>query len=108
MSAKRLIQTLQARLDLRKIVAELTIENPERAARFYAAYKETRAFLHRYPEGGQRCPFTHPRLANLRWKAVRDFDKYLIFTDYDGETIRIVRVLHAAQNIEAMLEDESE
>ncbi len=108
MSAKRLIQTLQARFDLRKIIAELTLESPGRAARFYAAYKETRAFLHRYPEGGQRCPFTHSRLANLRWKAVRDFDKYLIFTDYDGEKIRIVRVLYQGRNIQALLEDEGE
>ena len=108
MSAKRLIQMPQARLDVRKIVAELADESPERAARFYAAYKETRAFLHQYPEAGQRCPFTHPRLSNLRWKEVRDFDQYLIFTDYDGEAIKIVRVLHAARNIQALLEEEME
>ncbi len=39
---------------------------------------------------------------------IQGFPKYLIFTDYDGLTLEIVRVLHTSRNIRAVLEDESE
>ncbi len=108
MSAKRLVEMPRARLDVREIVADLADRSPTRAARFYAAYKETLALLRAHPEMGERCPFTHPRLTNLRWRPLRDFRTHLIFTEYDGETVTIVRVLYQGRNIQALLEDEGE
>ncbi len=103
MSAEHLVQRPRARQDVREIIEFLTNHSPEAAAKFYAAYKQTLVLLSTYPEGGKRCPLTHPALANLRMLPIQGFPKYLVFTDYDGLTLEVVRVLHSARNIHAVL-----
>jgi toxin ParE1/3/4 len=48
----------------------------------------------------------HAALGNVRMLPIAGFADYLIFTRYDGDTVEVLRVLHGARDILAVLEDE--
>ena len=77
-------------------------------ANLYTAYEQTLVLLREHPEAGSRYLPKHPALSNLRMMPVQGFHDYLVFTRYDGVTLEVVRVLHSARNIHAVLEEESE
>ena len=58
------------------------------------------------PGMGRLYPLTNPRLEGLRKWSVKGFEKHLIFYLSFDDYIEIVRILHAARDIEAILEQE--
>jgi toxin ParE1/3/4 len=103
MSARRLVQRPRARRDVLAIVAYLADRNPRAAHDFLAAHQRSLATLRAYPEAGRRYRPDHAALEGLRVMAIPGFADYLIFRRYDGATVDVIRVLHGARDILAIL-----
>ena len=54
------------------------------------------------PGGGALRDYGDPALAGLRMWPIPKFPKYLIFYLTTEKTVEIVRVLHGAQNLQAI------
>ncbi|MDZ7969379.1 MAG: type II toxin-antitoxin system RelE/ParE family toxin [Nostoc sp. DedSLP03] len=73
---------------------------------FFDSVRETFAQLARMPGMGSRYPVDNLRLQGLRKWAVKRFKKYLIFYFEQDESIEVVRILYAGQDIESILEQD--
>ena len=78
----------------------------ETALRFYDAAAATFEKLARMPGLGERRASPNPRLAGLRVWRIEGFPNHLIFYRPLADGIEIVRVLHAARDIDRVLESE--
>jgi len=74
------------------------------ALRFYDAASFTFAKLAGMPGIGERWPSANPRLAGLRVWRIEHFEKHLIFYRPVDDGIEIVRIIHAARDLESVLE----
>jgi toxin ParE1/3/4 len=85
--------------DVDLAAAYIAKDSLDSALRFYdavdASYREIRSHPRRWP----RYELEHPRLTNLRKRAVIGFANYLVFYRIDGRVVEIIRVLHGARNI---------
>jgi toxin ParE1/3/4 len=77
----------------------------EAAVRFFHALDSTLQKLAAMPELGELQRFGRKELADLRVWQVQGFENYLIFYRPVEQGIEIVRVLHAARDIEVIFED---
>ena len=96
----------RARIDLAGCYAYIGERNLEAAHRFRQAAEATFAALAHTPGIGELYEVTNPRLEGLRCARVRRFRNYLIFYRPIDGGIDVIRVLHAARNIRALLEEE--
>ena len=80
----------------------------EAAERFVDAAEATFEILARTPEIGGVCQFRSPQAAGLRVWPVRGFQKHLVFYRPAGNGIDVIRVIHAARDIEAVLGNQSD
>jgi toxin ParE1/3/4 len=103
---KRIVITPKASLDIDEYFAYIAQENPDTALLFFDSVRETFAQLARMPGMGSRYPLDNLRLQGLRKSAVKGFRKYLIFYFERDESIQIVRIIYAGQDIERILEQE--
>ncbi|OUL17406.1 plasmid stabilization system protein [Nostoc sp. T09] len=103
---KRIVITPKASLDIDEYFAYIAQENPETALLFFDSVRETFAQLARMSGMGRRYSLENLRLQGLRKWAVKGFKKYLIFYFERDESIEIVRILYAGQDIETILEHE--
>jgi len=78
----------------------------EVAERFLEAVEKTCALLSGQPQAGRPHDAGLPRLARLRCFPVKGFENYLIFYIQRRSGIEIIRVLHAARDIENILKEE--
>jgi toxin ParE1/3/4 len=92
--------------DLADCAFYIAEDNPDIAARFVDAFEESVDRLARMPYIGVAVPLDAPSLFGLRRWPIKGFEKYLVFYLVFENTIDIVRILHAAQDITAILEDE--
>jgi len=76
------------------------------AARFLEATESAFQTLLEMPELGAPRRFANPKLQGLRMWPIQGFEKHLIFYRPVTRGIEIVRVLHAARDIEPLLEQE--
>ncbi len=74
--------------------------------RFFDAVRQTCAKLAQMSGMGRSYPVTNPRLEGLRKWSVKGFEKHWIFYLSFDDYIEIVRILHAARDIEAILEQQ--
>jgi toxin ParE1/3/4 len=75
--------------------------------RYFEAFDKTCALLVQHPHAGKPYDAGVSRLARLRRFPVKDFESYIIFYIPRRSGIEIVRVLHAARDIETVLAEES-
>ncbi|MCX6591684.1 MAG: type II toxin-antitoxin system RelE/ParE family toxin [Acidobacteria bacterium] len=74
------------------------------AIRFLAAAEETFALVATQPDRGWRCRLSHADLQAARvFRLAGPFDKYLMFYVPSPGHIKVLRVLHGAQDIEERL-----
>jgi toxin ParE1/3/4 len=92
-----------ARIDLAACYAYIGERNPNAARRFRLAAEATFAALARSPGIGAPFEVSSPRLQGLRIAPVRRFRNYLIFYLPVAGGVDVIRVLHAARNIKAIL-----
>jgi toxin ParE1/3/4 len=101
------LRTPLARVDLAGCYAYISERNPDGAHRFRLAAKATFEALAMTPGMGAPYEVTNPRLHGLRCSRVGRFRNYLIFYRPITGGIEVIRVLHAARNIRAILEEEA-
>jgi toxin ParE1/3/4 len=102
-------QRPRARLDLLEQFVYLGEQaSAEAAERYFAAVEETCSLLVQHPQSGAHYDSGIDRLAGLRRVPVKGFGKYLLFYMPRTGGIDVVRVLHAARDIESIFgSDES-
>jgi toxin ParE1/3/4 len=105
MSASPIIRP-QVYWDLDEIAAYIQKDNPQAALRFLDSADATFASLAQMPGIGSRYLVRHPRLKDLRCFPVKDFPNHLIFYQPADDDTEIIRVLHGARNLAAILRRE--
>lgn len=76
----------------------------ETALRFYDAARSTFSKVADMPGIGEQWESTDSRLAGLRVWRIEGFEKHLIFYRPADNGIQIIRVIHAARDIDRLLE----
>ena len=76
------------------------------AERYYASVDATCALLLKFPRSGVRYPASAGGIPELRRVPVTGFEHLLIFYTHHRGGIDVVRVLHAARDIDNLLADE--
>jgi toxin ParE1/3/4 len=76
---------------------------PRIAERFSRAVYQTIKRIQASPDRGERALFETPGLEDLRYLMVRELPSYIVWYRVTGTQIKIVRVLHSAQDAEAQL-----
>jgi toxin ParE1/3/4 len=88
----------KAERDLDDISSHIATDNPPAAAQVRQTILRTADFLAEHRELGRSIRHAPSRHAQIRWFVVPRFRNYLIFYQPWGNTIMVVRVLHAAQD----------
>ncbi len=88
----------RAEEDLESIHDFIALENPEAADRVRTTILDRADFFARNPELGRLIRNASPRHAQIRWSVVPSFRNYLIFCQPFGDSIMVIRILHAAQD----------
>ncbi len=78
-------------------------DNPEAADRVLATIEKTFQLMADNPGLGRPRKIKSPRLRNLRFRPVLEFEKYLVFYQEIPSGIEVFHVYHAARNIDALL-----
>ena len=105
--SQRIIIRPRADRDLDEHAEFIARDNLEAAGRFYDAAAEAFDRLAVLPEMGSPRTFRNPALAGLRMWRIPNFERYLIFYRPIQDGIEVIRVLHAARDIGAILEQEA-
>jgi toxin ParE1/3/4 len=103
---RRITITPKASQDIDDHFAYIAQNNLQAALRFFDATRQTFAKIAQMPGMGSPYPVNNPRLVELRKFTVKGFEGYLIFYLYGEEDLTIVRIIHAARDIQTVLERE--
>lgn len=85
--------------DLPAIYAYIAADNPAAAERVLDAVELTFERLRQQPECGVVYQAVDAKLVGIRMLPVIGFENYLIFYRLDHEAVRILYVLHGAQDL---------
>lgn len=91
--------------DIDQQVVYLSHSNLPAAMRFFDAARQTFANLARMPSIGVIYRTGEDETQDIRRWAVKGFKNHLIFYRFDSSVIEIIRVLHAAQDLDRILDD---
>lgn len=75
---------------------------------FFDAARSTFVMLAKMPFIGKRYAPNDPRLEDLRQWRIKQFTSHFIFYRVTEESIEIVRILNAAQDVDRILRNESD
>ncbi len=89
--------------DLADLATYIGQSNPAAAARFLDSAEETLALLAESPYIGSPWESDHRRCRDLRCWPVRGFPNHLVFYRPVRGGIDLIRVLHAARDLERLL-----
>lgn len=90
--------------DLIQCAAYFQQASPATASKFLDAFDASILLLRRSPELGGICRISSDNLREIRVWAIAGFKNHLIFYRIVPAEIEIVRVLHAARDIDRVLE----
>ena len=99
MSGYRL--TPSAENDLFEIWCYIARDSTEAANRVEEAIHDACRLLARSPQAGQERPDLTRRA--IRFWTVTPFKKYIVVYDPDARPLRVLRILHGARNVRALL-----
>jgi toxin ParE1/3/4 len=102
---KRIIVSVPARIDLNRHYDYIAQGNPEAALQFFDAARQTFGDLARMSGMGSSYISPNARLKNLQKWRVKGFRAFLIFYRTQKDTIEILRILSAAQDIEEIIKN---
>jgi toxin ParE1/3/4 len=93
--------------DLAEIAEYIAKDNIEAAIRFLESARRSMEFLTHSPKAGAEYMWsTNRRLRGVRKWSIDGFRQYLIFYRITTESIEIIRVVHGARDLPAVLADE--
>lgn len=105
---KRVERTSKAKLDIAGVIRFFAEADAVRAAeRFLAAIQKTYDLLASFPEIGSVLESTQTRSIPIRQFRVYRHDDWLVLYQDRSESILILRILHASQDIESALNPRS-
>lgn len=93
--------------DLIELATYIAEDNLDASDRFLAAAEATFNQLAKMPQIGKLYRFSNPTLAGIRQQAIKVFKKYLVFYRPTDLGIEVLRVIHSARDLEAILEDDT-
>lgn len=93
-----------ARQDLSDVWEFIARDNPRAADKVLKEVSSTLELLVLNPEAGRLCHFKNPKLAGVYSYVIGQFHNYIVFYRFTGHTLEVVRLLHGARDIEALLE----
>jgi toxin ParE1/3/4 len=100
---RRLVVRALAKGDLDEQARYIARDNVEAALRFLDAAEAAFDRLRSSPEIGKTRRFQHPTLSNIRSWPIPGFEKYVIFYRPDSLKVDVLRVIHAARDLAALL-----
>jgi toxin ParE1/3/4 len=103
---RRIVIRPRADRDMDEHAEFIARNNLEAARRLYDAAAQAFDQLAAMPEMGSPRAFRNPSLSGLRLWRIPGFERHLIFYRPIQDGIEIIRVLHAARDIDAILEQE--
>ena len=92
--------------DLIELATYIAEDNLDASDRFLVAAEETFNQLAKTPWMGKLSQFSNPNLADIRQQAVKGFKKYLVFYRPTDLGVEILRVIHGARDIQAILDED--
>ena len=92
------IVTPKAQRDVLDIADYLAVQSLDAAMRFLDQAEASFKRLSQMPELGTLCQVQHPETVGTRVWPVAGFPNHLIFYHIEPERLRIIRVLHGAQD----------
>jgi len=95
----------QAATDLIEYAEFLAEENIDLALRFLDAAESTFIFVAHNPEMGALCKFSTQEAAQVRFWPIKGFEKCLLFYQPILSGIEIVRIIHGARDLAAILSE---
>ncbi len=104
MSNPIVLKSPMARADLASCHAYIGERSLEAAVRFRLAVEATFAALARMPNTGALFEVENARLIGLRCTCVKRFRNHMIFYRPIDHGIEVIRILHAARDVAAILE----
>lgn len=103
---RRIDVSRAARADLREIWSYIGQDSSRSARRFLLAAEKLALKLAEFPELGARFEIDHPELEGMRVFPIPRFKKYLMFYRNREDEIEVVRVIHGARDLPAILESQ--
>jgi toxin ParE1/3/4 len=103
--SRRVLRRPEALQDIADQAIYIAASSPAAAERYLEALEVTLQQLAQMPGIGRSRDYVSQRLAGLRQWPVKGFDQYLIFYRADEYTVEVVRVLHGARDIAAILDE---
>lgn len=92
--------------DLIELATYIAQDNLDASESFLAAAEETFKQLAKMPQMGKLSQFSNPILADVRQQAVKGFKRCLVFYRPSDSGVEILRVIHGARDIEAILDED--
>ena len=92
--------------DLIELATHIAEDNLDVSDRFLASAEETFIQVAQMPEMGKQCQFSNTSLAGVRQQAIKGFRKYLVFYRPTESGVEILRVIHGARDLEAILDED--
>lgn len=99
---REIVRRPEARDDILDAADHIAIDSLNASDRFLLTTEKAIKLLAAMPGVGTPRDYDNPALAGLRMWPIPKFPKYLIFYLTTETTVEIVRVLHGAQNIQAI------
>lgn len=94
-----------ARRDLAALIDHLLVAaGPEVAGRFVEKARTSLAAIAEAPALGSPVPTRSVHLAGLRKRKIAGFGSVLVFYRNNGQTVRVIRIMHAAGDWQAFLD----
>ena len=92
--------------DLINHATYISFDNLDAGDRFLYAAEVTFQRIAQFPGIGRMSGFSTPNLVNIRQLPIKGFRRYIIFYQICPDTVEIIRVLHGAQDLEFILEQD--
>ena len=106
--SRRILRKPQVLTDLTEHYATIAADSESAAERFLQQAESSMAQLAEMPELGRAYPCRDPRLVGIRCFRIPTFKHHLLFYRIDPQYIEIIRVLHGARDIQAVLESDDD
>lgn len=91
--------------DIDEAAAYIASDSLDQALRLYDSVDATFRLLREHPERWPVYKLDHPRLQGVRRCWVAGFPNFLVFYRMEGSVVEVIRVLHGARDIPAMLRE---
>ena len=95
--------TPQAEYDLDLLAKYIARDNIEAAIRLYNRAEETFENLSQTPFIGAKHKSQYHPSKDIRFCSIKNFARYIVFYEVLIDKVRVIRILHSARDIDALL-----